>query len=139
MKRPGDSRKRRLSEEPTIPAAISRATVDQYSGVAISEAERRRRINIVQYIAKMPEGQPVKFAVQTDSDNGESTLDELSKTQMNELGKSCNVAHWSPGDTLGAKVAASRTGTELWSQLAWIVLAMAACEMVLASWFSRTK
>jgi hypothetical protein len=92
-----------------------------------------------EYVAKMPEGPPVKFAVQTDGDNDESSLDEISKAQTDELGKSCAISRWSPGDTLGMKIQQSRTGTELWSQLAWLVLAIAATEMILAKWFSRTK
>ena len=92
-----------------------------------------------EYIAKMPEGPPVKFAVQTDADNNESSLDEIARSQMDELAKVCQVTHWSPGDALGATLQRTRSGTELWTQLAWIVLGMAAVEMCLATWFSRTK
>jgi hypothetical protein len=92
-----------------------------------------------EYTVKMPYGPPVKFAAQIESDNNESSLDEIGREQSDALGKSCDVTHWSPGESLGAKVTQSRTGTELWTQLAWIVLCLAAVEMALATWFSRTK
>ena len=92
-----------------------------------------------EYMVKMPEGAPVKFAVQTESDNNESSLEEIAKPQTEELAKVCHVTHWSPGENLEAKIAESRTGTEIWTQLTWIVLALAVSEMVLARWFSRTK
>ena len=92
-----------------------------------------------EYIAKMPYGPPVKFAAQIESDNNESSLDELSKPQADELAKNCNVTHWSPGDSLEKNIEQARNGTELWTHLAWIVLAMAATEMCLAHWFGRTK
>jgi hypothetical protein len=92
-----------------------------------------------EYVAKMPDGPPVKFAAEADSDNNESSLEELSDSQAAELRKVCNVMSWSPGESLAGHIERARTGTELWSQLAWVVLALAATEMVLARWFSRTK
>jgi hypothetical protein len=92
-----------------------------------------------EYVAKLPDGPPVKFAAEIDSSDNESSLDELSKPQEEQLAQVCGITHWSPGDSLEAKVEQTRTGTEVWTQLAWIVLGLAACEMFLAQWFSRTK
>jgi hypothetical protein len=92
-----------------------------------------------EYAVKLPYGPPVKFAAQIESDNGESSLDELAKPQLEQLRQVCEVSRWSPGESLEARVQASRTGTELWTQVAWAVAGIAVVEMVLARWFSRTK
>ncbi len=92
-----------------------------------------------EYVVKMPYGNPLKFAAQIESDNSESTLDEIGKPQVDQLAQVCAVTHWSPGDSLEPEIEKSRTGTELWTQFAWLVLALAAAEMFLANWFSRSK
>lgn len=92
-----------------------------------------------EYTAKMPYGPPVKFAAQIESDNNESTLEEVSKPQLDQLANVATVTRWSPGDNLQTEIEKTRTGTELWSQFAWIVLGLAAVEMFLANWFSRPK
>jgi hypothetical protein len=92
-----------------------------------------------EYTVKMPYGPPVKFAAQIESDNNESSLDVLAKPQLDELRPCCELTNWSPGQSLGARVEQLRNGTEIWTQLAWTVLVLAAIEMGLAAWFSRTK
>jgi hypothetical protein len=92
-----------------------------------------------EYVAKMPYGPPVKFAAQIESDNNESSLDALAQPQLDQLRQTCELTNWSPGQSLGAKVEQLRNGTEIWTQLAWTVLILAAMEMALAAWFSRTK
>jgi hypothetical protein len=92
-----------------------------------------------EYTMKLAGGATVKFAAQPDAENDESSLDEMSAGQEKELGRVCTVTHWAPGERLENKIEQTRNGTELWSQIAWIVLALAAGEMVLARWFSRVK
>jgi hypothetical protein len=92
-----------------------------------------------EYVARMPYGPPVKFAAQIESDNNESSLDELSKQQTDQLAQACSVTRWAPGENLSARIETARTGTELWTHMAWILLILATGEMFLARWFSRSK
>jgi hypothetical protein len=92
-----------------------------------------------EYVVKMPYGAPIKFAAQTESGNNESTLEEISQQQLDQLGKAATVQRWSPGDDMAARIEKTRTGTELWMHFAWAILVLAAVEMLLANWFSRPK
>jgi hypothetical protein len=92
-----------------------------------------------EYVIKMPYGPPIKFAAQTETGNNESTLDEISKQQLEQLSNAATITHWSPGDDLQVSIEKTRTGTELWMHFAWTLLALAALEMFLANWFSRPK
>lgn len=126
--KPGQTGEATDSRQIELPAATGLPTVT-YDQTDLAGA----------YAMQLPAGGQVKFAVQEDADNNESSLDELSPTQEKDLGKTCTVTHWSPGQSLGHEIEQTRNGTELWGVLAWMVLVLAAAEMCLAMWFSRTK
>jgi hypothetical protein len=91
------------------------------------------------YTMRLASGSEVKFAVQINSDDNESSLDALGPAQQAELAKFATLMRWTPGQSLQAGIETARSGAELSWHLAWIVLGLAAVEMMLGWWFSRTK
>jgi hypothetical protein len=79
----------------------------------------------------------LKFAAQPDP--GESSLEELSAEQKNVFKGIANLVEWSPSVTLKGMVEQQRSGLEFWLPVMLAALAIAAVEMVLAQWFSRSK
>jgi hypothetical protein len=80
---------------------------------------------------------PVRFAVQTDP--VASDLTPLSPEDQKQLAEIASVTLWKPGQALVSAGTGPQTGKELWFTLAVIVALMAALEMGLAFWFSRSK
>jgi len=89
------------------------------------------------YGVEIPDAPPIKFAVQSDPD--ESRLEDLGDAEKQSLAQLSNVIEWTGAASLEQKLATSRLGTELSLPLIFIVIALAAAETVLASWFSRPK
>jgi hypothetical protein len=89
------------------------------------------------YSVEIPDAPPMKFAVQSDPE--ESRLEDLADAQKQSLAQVSNVIEWTPTTSLEQKLATSRLGTELWLPLISIVIALAAAETFLASWFSRPR
>jgi hypothetical protein len=77
------------------------------------------------------------FAAQPDPD--ESRLEELSAGQVDELAKVAEVTRWQTTQNLVDLIQKKRVGTELWKYFAFIALALAAMETVLAHLFSKAK
>ena len=78
-----------------------------------------------------------KFSPQRDPE--ESSLLPLSKDQFDQLASVANVIHWKPDVTIGQELKKDNPGTELWLPLAFLALALATTETMLAHWFSRSK
>jgi hypothetical protein len=79
----------------------------------------------------------MKFAAQPNAT--ESSLDELSPSQIATLKSVANVFIWSPNFSLRSLVEKDRSGVEFWLPIAVIVLLLAGIETFLAQWFSRAK
>lgn len=79
----------------------------------------------------------LKFAVQ--SDPAESSLEELSAAELEELAHVATVTRWSPMVDLRQTVEEKRVGAEFWLPLAILVLLIAGVETFLAQYFSRSK
>jgi hypothetical protein len=89
------------------------------------------------YAVDLPDAPPMKFAVQSDPE--ESRLEDLSDADKQSLAQVSNVIEWTSGAPFEQKLARSRLGLELALPLIYTVLALAALETILASWFSRPK
>lgn len=79
---------------------------------------------------------PVLFAAEPSA--RESGLDQLRSEQIERLAESASVIRWdaaSGSEMFGAR----QRGSELWLPLVLLVIALAAVEMCLAQWFSRSK
>jgi hypothetical protein len=79
----------------------------------------------------------LKFAAQRHP--SESSMDELTTGQINNLKTVANVVTWSPGFTLKGLVERDRTGFEFWVPLVVAALMLAGIETFLGQWFSREK
>jgi hypothetical protein len=79
----------------------------------------------------------VKFAAQPDS--AESSMDELSASQLSTLKSVISVTPWSPNLSLRGMVEKDRTGLEFWLPVAIAALLIALVETFLGQWFSRSK
>ena len=79
---------------------------------------------------------PVLFAARPSV--RESSLALLGAGQLARLGDSATVVGWGVGSS-AADFGAHRKGSELWWPLLLVVIALAAIEIVLAQWFSRSK
>ncbi|MFM1768004.1 MAG: hypothetical protein RJA22_533 [Verrucomicrobiota bacterium] len=82
---------------------------------------------------------PLKLKFATQSDPGESALDELSPAQLGTLREVANVVTWSPDLSLRNLVERGRTGLEFWLPVLLVCLLVAATETFLGQWFSRSK
>ena len=56
-----------------------------------------------------------------------------------ELSKVADVTKWQTTQNLAEMIQKKRVGTELWKYLAFIVLALATAETILAHFFSKAK
>ena len=72
-------------------------------------------------------------------ERNESRLEELSGGQVDELAKVAEVTRWQTTQNLVDLIQKKRVGTELWKYFAFIALALAAMETVLAHFFSKAK
>ncbi|MDB6030007.1 MAG: hypothetical protein JWM16_345 [Verrucomicrobiales bacterium] len=79
----------------------------------------------------------IKFAAQPDA--SESSLDELSASQLATLKTVANVTPWSSNLSLRGMVEKDRTGLEFWLPIAVVALLIALLETFLGQWFSRSK
>ncbi|HEY8667739.1 MAG TPA: hypothetical protein VIL86_13820, partial [Tepidisphaeraceae bacterium] len=79
----------------------------------------------------------VKFAAQADP--AESSLEEISAEQLNQLREVADVIEWSPGMQIETAIETERVGAELWLPIAVAALVLASAETLLAHWFSRSK
>ena len=79
----------------------------------------------------------LKFA--TQSDPTESSMDELTLGQVNNLKTVANVVTWTPGFTLKGMAERDRTGFEFWLPIVIGALLVAGAETFLGQWFSREK
>ena len=79
---------------------------------------------------------PVLFAARPSL--RESSLSLLGEGQLARLGDLATVVGWGGGSS-AADFGAYRKGSELWWPLLLVVIALAAIEIVLAQWFSRSK
>lgn len=79
----------------------------------------------------------LKFAAQPHA--SESSMDELTTVQINNLKTVANVVPWTPGFTLKGLVERDRTGFEFWLPIVIGALVVAGAETFLGQWFSREK
>jgi hypothetical protein len=79
----------------------------------------------------------LQFAAQPDPT--ESSLDELSPSQLDLLKSVANVVEWTPDFALKSVVEQQRSGTEFWLPLAVAALLVGLVETFLGQWFSRAK
>lgn len=80
---------------------------------------------------------PIKFAAQSDAI--ESTLERLSKQQLDLIAQNAKVLRWKPGISINEEIQKSRFGIELWIPILIVVLLLAVIESALAQYFSKTK
>ena len=79
---------------------------------------------------------PVLFAARPSVRESSHAL--LGMEQVGRLGESVAIVGWGPASSAG-DFGAHRKGSELWWPILMIVVALAAIEIVLAQWFSRSK
>jgi hypothetical protein len=79
----------------------------------------------------------LKFAAQPHA--SESSMDELTLGQVNNLKTSANVITWTPGFTLKGVAERDRSGFEFWLPIVIGALMVAGAETFLGQWFSREK
>ncbi len=79
----------------------------------------------------------IKFAAQPEP--SESSLDELSASQLSTLKTVASVTPWSPNLSLRGMVERDRTGLEFWLPIAILALLIGFTETFLGQWFSRSK
>jgi len=79
---------------------------------------------------------PILFAARPSE--RESSLELLGTEQVNRIADSATVIRWTAGSG-GSEFGVSRKGSELWLPLLYFVIALAAVELGLAQWFSRSK
>ena len=92
------------------------------------------------YSMTFAEGNPVKFAVQ--SDPRESIVQSLGAEERHSLESVAHVVDLGPAASIGAMQnggSGDAPHSELWPQCAVIVLLLATAEMACAWWFSRAK
>jgi len=77
------------------------------------------------------------FAAQPDPD--ESRLEEIAPNQVDDLAKVADITRWQTTQNLADLIQKNRVGTELWKYFAFIALALATAETILAHFFSKAK
>mgnify|MGYP003321360363 FL=1 len=82
------------------------------------------------------EPEPLLFSVRPSE--RESSVALLGDEQLARLGDSVTVSRWASNGK-AASLEMDRQGAELWWPLLLVVIALAAVEMTLAQWFSRSK
>ena len=79
----------------------------------------------------------LKFAAQSDA--AESNLTSLSQAQLDALAPVAKIIRWTTDTRFDEKVTKERSGSELWTIFAILVLIVACVESVLAGIFSDAK
>jgi len=122
--------------EVSDPEALGRlTTIEKRDGHAVLRFSETDRAGAYQAtVADLPT--PVLFAAQPSA--RESSLDLLGTEQLNRLGDSAHVVRWGAASS-AADFGDVRKGSELWLPLLFFVILLAALEMALAQWFSRSK
>ena len=118
------------------PESLGRLTeLSGDDGVSLLEFDRTDRAGPYQVtIAGEPE--PLLFSVRPSE--RESSVALLGDEQLARLGDSVAVSRWASNGK-AASLEMDRQGAELWWPLLLVVIALAAVEMTLAQWFSRSK
>lgn len=118
------------------PESLGRLTeLSGDDGVSLLEFDRTDRAGPYQVtIAGEPE--PLLFSVRPSERESSVTL--LGDEQLARLGDSVTVSRWASNGK-AASLEMDRQGAELWWPLLLVVIALAAVEMTLAQWFSRSK
>ena len=118
------------------PESLGRLTeLSGDDGVSLLEFDRTDRAGPYQVtIAGEPE--PLLFSVRPSE--RESSVALLGDEQLARLGDSVTVSRWASNGK-AASLEMDRQGAELWWPLLLVVIALAAVEMTLAQWFSRSK
>ena len=118
------------------PESLGRLTeLSGDDGVSLLEFDRTDRAGPYQVtIAGEPE--PLLFSVRPSE--RESSVALLGDEQLARLGDSVTVSRWASNGK-AASLEMDRHGAELWWPLLLVVIALAAVEMTLAQWFSRSK
>ena len=118
------------------PESLGRLTeLSGDDGVSLLEFDRTDRAGPYQVtIAGEPE--PLLFSVRPSE--RESSVALLGDEQLARLGDSVTVSRWASNGK-AASLEVDRQGAELWWPLLLVVIALAAVEMTLAQWFSRSK
>ena len=118
------------------PEALGRlTTLSDAEGSSVLEFDRIHRGGAYQATI---EGQPDPVLFAARPSVRESSLALLGAGQLARLGDSATVVGWGAGSS-AADFGAHRKGSELWWPLLLVVIALAAIEIVLAQWFSRSK
>ena len=122
--------------EVSDPEALGRLTTLEASGdsALLQFAETHRAGAYQATIEGHPH--PVLFAARPSA--RESSLEMLGTEQVKRLSDSVSVIRWNAGSS-AADFGADRSGSEIWWPLLLVVIALAAIEMSLAQWFSRSK
>lgn len=89
------------------------------------------------YEVTLPDAPPIRFAVAARAE--ESSLDTIADPDVEQLATVAEVIRFENGEALVASIEQQRVGTELWSTIAMLVVALAAAEMVMAHRFSQAK
>ena len=118
------------------PESLGRLTeLSGDDGFSLLEFDRTDRAGPYQVtIAGEPE--PLLFSVRPSE--RESSVALLGDEQLARLGDSVTVSRWASNGK-AASLEMDRQGAELWWPLLLVVIALAAVEMTLAQWFSRSK
>lgn len=118
------------------PESLGRLTViEEGDGKAVLRfGETHRAGAYLATIDGVPD--PVLFSVEPSG--RESSPGLLGSRQIDLLADSASVLQWKEGSG-GRVLATSRRGSELWLPLLFVVIALAAVELGLAQWFSRSK
>ena len=118
------------------PESLGRLTeLSGDDGVSLLEFDRTDRAGPYQVtIAGEPE--PLLFSVRPSE--RESSVALLGDEQLARLGDSVTISRWASNGK-AASLEMDRQGAELWWPLLLVVIALAAVEMTLAQWFSRSK
>jgi hypothetical protein len=91
------------------------------------------------YQVKITAEEPISLTFAAQPDPDESRLEELADGQVSELSKVADVTRWQATQNLSDLIQKKRVGTELWKYLAFIALALATMETILAHFFSKAK
>ena len=118
------------------PEALGRlTTLAEREGSAVLEFDHTSRAGAYQATID-GDSTPILFAARPSL--RESSLALLGEEQLGRLGDSITVSRWEASSG-GASFGVERKGAELWWPLLLVVIALAAIEIVLAQWFSRSK
>ena len=118
------------------PEALGRlTTLSEREGSSVLEFDHTGRAGAYQATV---EGEPIPILFAARPSLRESSLALLGVEQLGRLGDSVTVSRWGASSG-GVSFGRDRKGAELWWPLLLVVIALAAVEIVLAQWFSRSK